>query len=859
VAEDSEARTGTLEALARSQFEQLSEAERRLLHAVPLGQPAFCGPSQDDDDPANDPTNASNWAFERDIRAELIRWLCVDHEVVRTIDPRGLRVHASRIVGEFDLSYVSIRFPLDFERCVFNAGIDLRYLKVAALNLSGSQVQSVNAEGAIVAGDIFMGEGFHARGEVRLLGAQVSGDLECSGGTFENPTGKALSADRIKVIGDVSLTNGFSAQGEVRLLVAQIGGTFNCSGGSFQHPKGLALNCDSAEVKGSVFLKEGFSSEGGTSFLGARIGTNFDCGGGVFKNPSALALTLDHTQVTGSIFLRKGFSAEGEVWLYGAQIGSNLDCNSGSFKNARGRALTADSIRIEGAFLLRKGFCAEGQVLLRGAYIGRDLDCDGGVFKNHAGGALTADRARVEGSVFLRKKVLAEGEVRLVGAHIGSNLECDDSTFKNPLAVAINAEGVEVGGSVFLRDGFEAQGEVSMLAAVVGDSLDCQHGAFSAASGKALFADRARIRGSVFLNNNFSAVGEVKLLGAQIGGNLDCGDGKFKNADGIAIYADNARVDGHVFLRGGFSAEGRVILFGAQIDGGMDCARGEFTSLELSTAGIKGIFRWIDVRSAERTRLDLKNASVGAIADEEASWPKMGNLSLDGFNYARIVKGPINAKTRLDWLNRADQFTLQPYQQLARALRETGDSQGAREVLFKMEERRRKTDQKRHSYWRIWDWMLRWTIGYGQRSEWALLWLLGLTLFGSLLSGCAYLGGAVCPNEKEAYEAFERQGESTAYYPRFNALIYSFEHSFPLVDLGVKEHWMLKPGKPATVPELRWAVFRTMRDATFRNYYLFRLCAPQLLRWWQWFQIVAGWVLATLFVAGLTGIVKSGS
>jgi hypothetical protein len=41
------------------------------------------------------------------------------------------------------------------------------------------------------------------------------------------------------------------------------------------------------------------------------------------------------------------------------------------------------------------------------------------------------------------------------------------------------------------------------------------------------------------------------------------------------------------------------------------------------------------------------------------------------------------------------------------------------------------------------------------------------------------------------------------------------------------------------------------------KYYPFRVDEAALLRSWLLFQIVFGWVLATLFVAGLTGVVKS--
>jgi hypothetical protein len=42
----------------------------------------------------------------------------------------------------------------------------------------------VIADGANVKGGLFLRDGFHAKGEVRLLGAQIAGDLDCSSGKF---------------------------------------------------------------------------------------------------------------------------------------------------------------------------------------------------------------------------------------------------------------------------------------------------------------------------------------------------------------------------------------------------------------------------------------------------------------------------------------------------------------------------------------------------------------------------------------------------------------------------------------------------------------------------------------------------
>ena len=263
------------------------------------------------------------------------------------------------------------------------------------------------------------------------------------------------------------------------------------------------------------------------------------------------------------------------------------------------------------------------------------------------------------------------------------------------------------------------------------------------------------------------------------------------------------------------------------------------------------------MQNGDGSWLDLTNASVGTVADDESSWPPKGKLILDGFVYQRITLGPTDARARLEWLDRQREFKPQPYRQLAKILREIGDDRGARRVLFEMEGRRRRA-QNSTWYQRCWDQVLRTTIGYGLMSWWALSWLFGLIFVGFLLFGCGYLGGAIVPTEKEAYDAFEYEGQAPPYYPRFNALAYSFEHTFPLVTLGVKDHWAPKSGPAWVVPETECAPLKSARDLRLRGHYPFRFGAPQLLRYWLWFQTMVGWVLATLFVAGLTGVVSTG-
>jgi hypothetical protein len=252
----------SLESLARVQFPNLNEAEKRLLQAAPQGQMAICGLNSDDKDPANDPAKADNppetvWDSEREISAGLIRWLCVDQEASKRVGPGGVWAYGAKVTGQLDLSFATIPFPLSLYRCHLATDCDLEFVKMPALYLNGSLTGSVAASGAEVKDVINLSSGFSAVGEVRLAGAKI-GYLICDGGHFVNPGRQALNANGAEIKGGVFLRNRFSASGEVNLVGAHIAGALECSGGSFQNPGGRALYADKAEIKASAFLNAGF-------------------------------------------------------------------------------------------------------------------------------------------------------------------------------------------------------------------------------------------------------------------------------------------------------------------------------------------------------------------------------------------------------------------------------------------------------------------------------------------------------------------------------------------------------------------------------------------------------------------------
>jgi hypothetical protein len=259
-----------LVALAAAKFPNLTRAERALLqnadvNNVARSEFAVAGTSADPADPSNDPAHASEWDAERAIRASLIRWLCVDPDAVRMVDPRGLRILGARITGPLDLSYVQLRFPIVFRNCAISERIDLTALTIPALDLDGSYTGEIEAPNISVRDDLSMGHGFHAGGEVWLWGSRIGGSLDAWGGHFRHskierhPAGAALpnlalAAENSHVEGDVVLCCGFESDGGTSLARARIGGSLECFGAHFINPNNYALAAPDSRIEGVVHL-----------------------------------------------------------------------------------------------------------------------------------------------------------------------------------------------------------------------------------------------------------------------------------------------------------------------------------------------------------------------------------------------------------------------------------------------------------------------------------------------------------------------------------------------------------------------------------------------------------------------------
>ena len=176
-------------------------------------------------------------------------------------------------------------------------------------------------------------------------------------------------------------------------------------------------------------------------------------------------------------------------------------------------------------------------------------------------------------------------------------------------------------------------------------------------------------------------------------------------------------------------------------------------------------------------------------------------------------------------------------------LREIGDDQGARRVLYEMERIRRLRDP---SYLKICGWLLGETIGYGYYPLKAAVWLLVLASLGHLLFSLANIAGFMVPTDKDAYGDYRRDKKPPAHYEDFSPFIFSLENSLPLVKLGQADKWQPDPHPECTGTGKQKPVADLGHQSVLTG----------SLRGFQWFQNLVGSLLAALFVAGVTGIVS---
>ena len=207
----------------------------------------------------------------------------------------GLRVDGHALfVGPF-LANGELRL----DGCTIGRNLDCSGARL--LNPGG---YTLSAAGARVAGSLYLGSPhhesrrddnprFHSRGIVRIDGARVEGDIDCSDGLFVatafhkrwrasngmSNDAYALKADGVDVGANLRLAGRFTAHGNVSMINAKVDRDLNLMGARFFFPGGEALCCDGVSVAGAVFVDNGkyqnFRTDGVLRFVLADVKQGF--------------------------------------------------------------------------------------------------------------------------------------------------------------------------------------------------------------------------------------------------------------------------------------------------------------------------------------------------------------------------------------------------------------------------------------------------------------------------------------------------------------------------------------------------------------------------------------------------------
>ncbi|MGW6358542.1 oxidoreductase [Streptomyces sp. NPDC055092] len=389
---------------------------------------------------------------------------------------------------------------------------------------------------------------------------------------------------------------------------------------------------------------------------------------------------------------------------------------------------------------------------------------------------IEAASARVEGNFDLR----------------GSVVECLASSPFNHLSTALSLSDARVTGGVLLN-GTE----------------------ISAPGGWAVAAGGLVMEGGVFCRRGFVARGEVRLLGAQLPGGLFMQGARLMDPSprGVALALDNA-VASTLDFSDGFVANGTVRLRGARIsdnltfEGAVLNGPPDGDGPALLGMLMQAVDFDLTLAGPPSATVDLRGAQVSYLHDSEHSWPNV--VELDGFVYGSIkvdeagerresVGWRNSVARRVAWIRRCPGYNPQPYEQLASWYRKAGHDDEARRVLLAKQRHRRRTLARAA---RVWGHLLDVTVGYGYRPWLAGVWLVALTLLGTLSFGTH------SPHPAQ-------RGEGAPFQP----LVYTLDLLIPIGGLGQRTAWYWSNGS---------------------------------LQWLAYLLIAFGWVLTTAIIAGVT-------
>ncbi len=157
------------------------------------------------------------------VGADFVRFLALGGDEYTPVHEKGVQLVGAWIEGAIDLECATLPHRLMLARCRIEQ-LTIMDATLPGLYLDGSSIErGIEGDRVNVAGGVYLRNGFRAQGEVGLLGAEIGGDLDCTGGAFENASGYALSCGGAKVTGRFFFRDVRALAGQVSLSSVHVG------------------------------------------------------------------------------------------------------------------------------------------------------------------------------------------------------------------------------------------------------------------------------------------------------------------------------------------------------------------------------------------------------------------------------------------------------------------------------------------------------------------------------------------------------------------------------------------------------------------------------------------------------------
>ncbi len=243
------------------------------------------------------------------------------------------------------------------------------------------------------------------------------------------------------------------------------------------------------------------------------------------------------------------------------------------------------------------------------------------------------------------------------------------------------------------------------------------------------------------------------------------------------------------------------------------------SGLYFMLCSVGGLMTLQNIKTDDEFHVNLDFATVRIMNDDETAWPKPGFLSSNGLKVTEFA-GDIPLERRSEWvlLQQVDRFSVQPYQLVARLLRERGLNNEADELSMEWI-KLRATKSPIPRLQKMGYYISRYTIGNGYRPFRSLLWAFGIILVSTLVF---WVG-----------QPFIISKSDIILVKDFSPVMFAIDSFIPIIQFGHEDNYIILISETDIITSL-------------------------MIRAYYWLHVAAGWIITTISVVGFSGIIRKG-